>query len=111
MCASRSAPQNGPAWASSGSIELVDRTTRQLSCRATDILDELGRGHGGEHPKAKHELFDSCVEVITGVCRTVPEAMEDLRATVSEVQAAAHRRGLGVMCWGPIRSPIGRRSA
>ncbi|MDQ1705606.1 MAG: glutamate---cysteine ligase / carboxylate-amine ligase [Frankiaceae bacterium] len=81
-------------------LELVDLETRELRAGASDILGELGRPHGGEHPKAKHELLESCIEVITGVCTTVDEALGDLRGTVDEVSAAAARRGLGVMCSG-----------
>jgi glutamate---cysteine ligase / carboxylate-amine ligase len=38
--------------------------------------------------------------VITGVCTTVAQARDDLAATVAEVQAAAGRRNLGLMCSG-----------
>ncbi len=81
-------------------LELVDVETRQLRSGATGILADLGRLHGGEHPKAKHELLESCVEVITGVCTTVDEAQDDLWGTVAEVEAAAAPRGLAVMCSG-----------
>ena len=81
-------------------LELVDVETRELRGAASDILAELSAPHGGEHPKAKHELFESCIEVITGVCTTVAEAEADLQATVDEVSAAAAARGLGLMCSG-----------
>jgi YbdK family carboxylate-amine ligase len=82
-------------------LELVDLTTRELASGATDILGELGRGHqGGEHPKAKHELLESTVEIITGICDTVDEARRDLAGTLAEVQAAAAARNLGLMCSG-----------
>ena len=83
-------------------LELVDLETRELARGATasEILAELGAPHGGEHPKAKHELLESCVEIITGVCTTVGEAERDLTDTLAEVSAAAGRRGLGVMCSG-----------
>jgi YbdK family carboxylate-amine ligase len=83
-------------------LELVDVETRGLASgtAASDILAELGAPHGGEHPKAKHELLESCIEVITGVCTTVEEAEADLSATVDEVRAAAAKRGLAVMCSG-----------
>jgi len=81
-------------------LELVDLQSRELAGRATDILTELSAPFGGEHPKAKHELLESCIEVITGVCATVDEAVADLRGTVDEVAAAAAARGLGVMCSG-----------
>ncbi|MGN6241854.1 MAG: glutamate--cysteine ligase, partial [Cellulosimicrobium cellulans] len=38
--------------------------------------------------------------VITGVCTTVAQARDDLAATVAEVQAAAAKRNLGVLCSG-----------
>jgi glutamate---cysteine ligase / carboxylate-amine ligase len=83
-------------------LELVDLQTRELASgsAASDILRELGAPHDGEHPKAKHELLESCIEVITGVCLTVAEAEKDLLETLGEVSAAAERRGLGVMCSG-----------
>lgn len=81
-------------------LELVDLETRELRSGASEILRELAGPSGSEHPKAKHELLESCVEVITGVCTTVDEAVADLRGTVAEVEAAAARRGLGLMCSG-----------
>jgi carboxylate-amine ligase len=83
-------------------LELVDLETRELASgpAASEILAELGAPHGGEHPKAKHELLESCIEIITGVCGTVAEAERDLQETLSEVCAAAGRRGLAVMCSG-----------
>jgi carboxylate-amine ligase len=81
-------------------LELVDLQTRELAGAASEILDEMSGGPDVEHPKAKHELLESCIEVITGVCGTVDEAVEDLRGTMTEVAAAAGTRGLGVMCSG-----------
>lgn len=82
-------------------LELVDTETRQLRSAASDLLAELSAPYGGEeHPKAKHELLESCVEVITGICQTVGEAEADLAATVAEVAEAAQRRGLSLMCSG-----------
>jgi YbdK family carboxylate-amine ligase len=81
-------------------LELVDLDSRELIGAATGILDELAGSPGAEHPKAKHELLESCIEVITGVCTTVDEAVEDLRGTVAEVTTAAATRNVGVMCSG-----------
>lgn len=79
-------------------LQLVDRETRQLTSGATEILAELSPD--GEHPTAKHELLQSTIEVITGVCTTVPEAMADLGGTIAQVAALAEARGLGLMCSG-----------
>ena len=81
-------------------LELVDPQSRELASAASDLLAELSAPFGDEHPKAKHELLESTVEIITGVCLTVPEAKADLAATLAEVVAAAEKRGLGVMCSG-----------
>jgi carboxylate-amine ligase len=67
--------------------------TRQLTAGAVEILEELRPEGAEEHPKAKHELLQSTIEVITGVCTTVAEAKADLAGTVAEVAAAAERRG------------------
>ncbi|MCO7218764.1 glutamate--cysteine ligase [Klenkia sp. PcliD-1-E] len=81
-------------------LQLVDRETRQLTSGAIDILAELTPEGAEEHPKAKHELLQSTIEIITGVCSTVAEAKADLAGTLAEVVEAADRRGLGVLCAG-----------
>jgi len=81
-------------------LQLVDRGTRELTAGATEILAEITPAGLDEHPKAKHELLQSTVEVITGICSTVAEAKADLAGTLAEVVAAADRRGLGLMCAG-----------
>jgi YbdK family carboxylate-amine ligase len=81
-------------------LELVDLDTRELTSGASEILAEITPVPGEDHPKAKHELLESTVEVITGICSTVAEAREDLSGTVKEVRAAASKRNLGVMCSG-----------
>ena len=82
-------------------LQVVDLATRQLVSAATPILSELGETHpDGEHPKAKHELFECCIEIITGICHTVAEAKADLAASLKEVDAACAARGLGLMCAG-----------
>jgi carboxylate-amine ligase len=81
-------------------LELIDLDSRELAGAASGILDQMAGSPGAEHPKAKHELLESCIEVITGVCTTVDEAVGDLRGTVAEVATAAADRGLGLMCSG-----------
>ncbi len=82
-------------------LHIVDPTTCNLVNASNEILSEIGAPHpGGEHPKAKHELFQSTVEIITGICRSPAEARADLQATLAEVQAAAADRGLKLMSSG-----------
>ncbi len=88
-------------------LQLVDSETRQLRSGASEILAEMEPAPGVEHPKAKHELLESTIEVITGVCTTVAEATEDLHRTVVEVAERAGTRGLGLLCAGshPFTDP------
>lgn len=82
-------------------LGLVDRADRELTSAATDLLAVLGGGHpDGVHPRAKHELFQCTIEVITGVCDTVAEAGDDLRATIAEVDRLLRPRGLGMISSG-----------
>ncbi|MBX6390973.1 MAG: glutamate--cysteine ligase [Frankia sp.] len=82
-------------------LELVDLRTRQLRGAATEILDELVQKVGEEDAaKAKHELYESTIEVITGVCDTVPQALADLTGTIDVLRGLAERRGIGLMCSG-----------
>jgi carboxylate-amine ligase len=81
-------------------LELVDLETRQLTGASDAILAAMSPEGDGVHPKAKHELLQSCVEVITGICQTVAEARADLAATVQEVIAEAASRNVGVLCSG-----------
>jgi carboxylate-amine ligase len=81
-------------------LELIDLESRELASAASEILGEIAGPGGAEHPKAKNELLESCIEVITGVCGTVDEAVQDLRETVAEVAAQAASRDLGLMCSG-----------
>ena len=82
-------------------LHLVDAVTGELASASNDILAEMGANHpGGEHPKAKHELFQSTVEIITGVCENPAEAGDDLRETLAELRSAAERRGLTLVSAG-----------
>jgi carboxylate-amine ligase len=82
-------------------LELVDLKTRQLRGASSDILEGFAAKVGDvEAVKAKHELFESTIEVITGVCDTVPEALADLGGTVDVLRGLAERRGIGLMCSG-----------
>ncbi|MGI8937193.1 MAG: glutamate--cysteine ligase [Iamia sp.] len=91
----------GPSVGIEVELEIVDRETGALASAASDILSEIGAAHpGGVHPKAKHELFECTIEIITGICSTVAEGRADLQETLDEVTAAADRRGLDLLCSG-----------
>ena len=82
-------------------LEIIDVDTRELHSGATEILAEAGRHcPDGIHPKAKHELLESTIEIITGICSTAAEARADLEATLAELQPRLERRDLAFMCSG-----------
>jgi glutamate---cysteine ligase / carboxylate-amine ligase len=82
-------------------LAIVDRDTGDLVSAGSDVLAVLGKGHpDGVHPKAKHELFECTVEIITGICTTVAEARADLTATLAEVAQECQGRRLDLVCAG-----------
>jgi carboxylate-amine ligase len=82
-------------------LQIVDRQSRQLRSGASEVLAAMGSGHpGGIHPKAKHELLESTLEIITGICSDVAEARADLEATLAEAREAAEPRGMALLCAG-----------
>lgn len=85
-------------------LHLVDARTGALAGVAGELLADIGRAHGGEHPQAKHELFDSTVEIITGICDTPGQARADLGRTLAEVRQAGER--LGVVPMGAGTHPF-----
>jgi carboxylate-amine ligase len=82
-------------------LEIIDQKTRELRSGASAVLPLMGANHpGGEHPKAKHELLESTVEIITGICTTVDEARKDLEATLAELRTVVEPRGMDLICSG-----------
>ncbi|MGB2940880.1 MAG: glutamate--cysteine ligase [Candidatus Dormiibacterota bacterium] len=82
-------------------LEVVDGESRELTSVATEVLGEMGREHPtGEHPKAKHELLESTIEILTSICQTVGEAKADLGQTIREIEVHTRPRGLELMCSG-----------
>jgi carboxylate-amine ligase len=85
----------GPTLGVEWEVQLIDAETRMLRQDASAVLAGLpGLTESGEHPKLKHELMQSTVEVITGICGTVAEAKTDLAVTVKELQRAAQPHGI-----------------
>jgi carboxylate-amine ligase len=82
-------------------LELVDRDSRELRSVATEVLAEMGNGHPeGVHPKAKHELMENTVEILTSISATAAEAERDLAASIADLRQHTEPRGLEVMCSG-----------
>ncbi len=88
-------PSPGPTLGVEWEVQLVDSQTRMLRQDAATVLAGLpGLQESGEHPKMKHELMQSTVEVVTGICGTVAEAKADLAVTIKELRRTAEPHGI-----------------
>jgi glutamate---cysteine ligase / carboxylate-amine ligase len=94
-------PSRGATIGVEWELQLIDATTRLLRQDAREVLAALpGLSEDGEHPKIRHELMQSTVEVVTGVCSTVSEIKDDLSATISQLERITGRRGTMLACAG-----------
>lgn len=84
-------PTLGVEW----EFALVDAQTRDLSNEASAVISEIG-----ENPKVHKELLRNTVELVTGICESTAEAVEDLRGTLHTTQAIARGRGMELFCAG-----------
>ncbi len=74
----------GPTLGVEWELGLVDRRTGALVSAAGDVVEEA-RAAPEFTGRVHDELLRNTVELVTGVCRSVPEAVEDLRATRDHV--------------------------
>jgi carboxylate-amine ligase len=97
-------PTLGVEW----ELALVDRTSRDLVNAASDLFAAVGPRL--DDPARLHkELLRNTVEIVTGVCDTVAEAMADLRATLQVVLPVADDLGVDLM--GAGTHPFAKWSA
>jgi len=81
-------------------LALVDRSSRDLVNQAPDVLDALADVPGLRPNSVHRELLLNTVEVVTGICDTVPQAMADLDGTVRAVHSVTDPLGLELFCAG-----------
>jgi glutamate---cysteine ligase / carboxylate-amine ligase len=81
-------------------LALVDADSGDLRQVAQTVLDEVAPEVGEEHPTIKQELLLNTIEIVTGVCRTVAEAAEDLRGSIDEIRAVTDPLRVELMCAG-----------
>lgn len=94
-------PSRGATIGVEWELQLLDTSTRMLRQDAGEVLAALpGLTEEGEHPKIRHELMQSTVEVVTGICSTVSEIKDDLSATISQLERITGRRGTMLACAG-----------
>jgi carboxylate-amine ligase len=77
-------------------LQLVDPATRDLSPACGRVLALVGP----QHPNIRPELFQSMLEVSTGVCRDVGQVRRELDTTIALVRAACADLGVELACSG-----------
>ena len=94
-------PSRGPTLGIEWELQLIDAQSRLLRQDADEVLAALpGLDASGEHPQIRHELMQSTVEIVTGICSTVSEAKADLGKTIEELQRIAEGRSILLACAG-----------
>ncbi|WP_413290520.1 YbdK family carboxylate-amine ligase [Bdellovibrio sp. HCB337] len=76
-------------------IQLIDPETRDLKSSSLEILTSLG-----EQEKVTAEIFQSMIEVRTGICKDADEVLRDLRDTHRKLLAVAESKGVGLASSG-----------
>ena len=85
-------PTLGVEW----ELALVDRQSRDLRNDAAHLFARAKARL--PNPERLHkEMLKNTVEIVTGVCRTVPEAMADLRRTLEVVMPAGDDLGIDLL--------------
>ncbi|RCG27808.1 glutamate--cysteine ligase [Sphaerisporangium album] len=93
-------PSRGPTLGVEWELQLVDTRTRRLRQDARQVLEAIPELSESPRPKVMHELMQSQLEVITDVCHTASEAVEDLRRTIERVREVVEPRGMSLACTG-----------
>ena len=91
-------PTLGVEW----EVALVDPVTWDLVPRGAELIDVVRASHPSVH--LEKEFLQNTVELVTGVCRTVPEAMGDLQTSLSAVREAAN--SMDVRLWASGGHPF-----
>lgn len=77
-------------------LGIVDAESQELVSGCGQLMDRLPPDL---HREIKHELMQSCIEVISGVCGNVAEARTDLSQKLRFVEQAADAEGMRLW-WG-----------
>ena len=78
-------------------LGLVDAQTMALSSSIQTILKQVGEGNSAA--TYKPELMQCCVEINTGICKTVSDAADDLSAKIVCLEQICDQVGLRLW-WG-----------
>ncbi len=76
----------------------MDRDTRDLVPRGAELIDLANATHPDIH--LEKEFLQNTVELVTGICHTVPEAIADLQNSLNAVEEAVDKLGIDVWASG-----------
>ncbi|GAB2513509.1 glutamate--cysteine ligase [Paramicrobacterium agarici] len=81
-------------------LALVDQATGELTNAAGDVLGDLQRSDGHEHPQIVSELLQNTVELVSGVHSSAPGAVAELAGLLAELRSVAAARGVSPIAAG-----------
>ena len=91
-------PTVGVEW----EFALVDQRTRDLSNTASQLFEAVHQSASSviDESKLHKEVLRNTVELVTGVCESVPEAVDDLATTMRVVRKTAQSLGVDLYSAG-----------
>lgn len=92
-------PSTGPTLGVEWEIALLDGETMDLVPLAESVVEPLA-AEDGLSPKVHRELLNNTVELVTGVCQTVPEVIEDLSGSLDRLRRITDDLGLELLSAG-----------
>ena len=87
-------PTLGVEW----EVALIDPETGNLVARADELVKRLDEKY--DDHRVVREFLANTVEMVTGVCDSVPQAIADLRESLNQVDTVASEMGLGLYSAG-----------
>ncbi|MEW9526967.1 glutamate--cysteine ligase [Microbispora sp. NPDC049125] len=93
-------PSRGATLGVEWELQLVDRHSRLLRQDAREVLAAVPDLSESRRPKAMHELMQSQIEIVTDVCHTVGEAVQDLRKSIGRLREVVEPRDMALACTG-----------
>jgi glutamate---cysteine ligase / carboxylate-amine ligase len=93
-------PSRRPTLGVEWELGLVDARTGDLVSAAAAVVEEARGGLPDGESRVHRELLRNTVELVTGICESVPQAVDDLRESRDVVRRVARQRGLEIFSAG-----------
>lgn len=93
-------PSRRPTLGVEWELGLVDARTGDLVSSAAAVVEEARGAMPQGESRVHRELLRNTVELVTGICESVPQAIGDLRESRDVVRRVARQRGLEIFSAG-----------